>query len=981
MSIAALGQQRSDMSKSKPKVKSTVDLYLQLFASDGPMRAALLACSAALRLDDGIAIEVIRTVLPNERTIRQLLERIKVLGCVWTQRDEWWRFSEEVRVGFSDVLEQEWPKDLVVELRRRLAENADRVLLEVSDKGHRSRQVSLHAQFESAYQRMLIPNETDRGAEQFAEIWVAAGQTERQSVSFAVDYLSNELESRLGQLPPQVLFMRGMAAGSRGDHSNAEWNFRQVWERGKSGEIYAAAAQFLGQLSNERDLAESALRDSIDWHIDDESRGRAWHDLGDLLSRQTHRLPEAEYAYRQSLVLSRDTIHVAEVRHALDTMSSRQLTPPETRSAKIPLNDPKLRARQRNQIARRFRRTYENIFQEDILPPTGPFTPTLPELYVSDREWLASDFEKYPGEYPYEQLLDALFWTMHYKPTVFLVGDVGIGKSTLVDFYLRSYCPDRRSDDWKELLIVDIDFRNVSTLEDFDSVFYREFRIAIIRSFRMNRSGFDLISADNYAMWNARFDWESEHHKKAQEASHKSLLEYRAELVGIALAVIDDKTWVDYALRFISERLASRDTPSNTMPFKFVVLCLDNLDQSPLVVQAHAIAIVRRWLDRTFPVRIWQVYVPLRPESFSLIEHTVEPFPPHHVVHVGRPDIAKLLRARMRSAARLIASEEEGNIEQTAEREEAVPKLTKENCQAFMTEAFGAAKPSFVRLVERLAAGNIRRFLRLWEATLASVSLQRSFERSNFMGLPRMYAIGEYALRDGLITGHYAVHHRMDSIIANLFYAVRDPRTARDQLVGLYVLHVLSLDCGAENDVFEKLRPLGFSDIQVSTAIDYFRTKSICDIYEVDDEKLLDINEQILTAHIDLLSSPAYIDNMAMVTPVECHRLPQISITNGFEDDGFVERVRSTLAFLGQLRADEDEFVKTGRALSRFSDALAEIQVPCFFRQCALVYRERLLALRNRHYLPRIKEAEWEQLLNDRIFTLAGTSLPLLSVQ
>lgn len=48
-----------------PSRRDAADQYLQLFADDRPMRVALLACSAALWLDDEVALQVIHLLLPE----------------------------------------------------------------------------------------------------------------------------------------------------------------------------------------------------------------------------------------------------------------------------------------------------------------------------------------------------------------------------------------------------------------------------------------------------------------------------------------------------------------------------------------------------------------------------------------------------------------------------------------------------------------------------------------------------------------------------------------------------------------------------------------------------------------------------------------------------------------------------------------------------------------------------------------------------
>ena len=93
----------------------------------------------------------------------------------------------------------------------------------------------LLANFDAAYQRLLIPQQANKGAAQFIEMWQHSPPAAADATAKSVDYLAEELDQRLGKLPAEVLFLRGMAARARGDKRDQEKYFRQVWERGTYG--------------------------------------------------------------------------------------------------------------------------------------------------------------------------------------------------------------------------------------------------------------------------------------------------------------------------------------------------------------------------------------------------------------------------------------------------------------------------------------------------------------------------------------------------------------------------------------------------------------------------------------------------------------------------------------------------------------------------------------------------------------------------
>ena len=106
-------------------MNSTAEVYMEL-VGEGSARLALLACSAALRLDDNVAREAIQLVAQSNGSTDKTLRRIKRLGCVWKQWDGSWYIAEDVRSSFLERLYEEVPEATIVELRERLATHASR---------------------------------------------------------------------------------------------------------------------------------------------------------------------------------------------------------------------------------------------------------------------------------------------------------------------------------------------------------------------------------------------------------------------------------------------------------------------------------------------------------------------------------------------------------------------------------------------------------------------------------------------------------------------------------------------------------------------------------------------------------------------------------------------------------------------------------------------------------------------------------------
>ena len=302
---------------------STGKTYLEQFADDPVAQRALLACAAALRLDDESASAAIAAVAQANGRTRELLHTVKDLGCVWRQWDGSWYLAEDVRKELVGELHQRVPSEQVNKLRSQLADKADQRAAAMPPDG----QITTHqlriALIEAGYQRTMVPGQVEKGGEQLGAIWEKAAPAAGEATARSVDYLAPEIEEHIGQLPVQVLFLRGMAARARHDRADQEKYFRAVWEQGRPGQIFGAAAHFFGLLVRDRRVAEQALRDSVQWNEDPRHRAEAYHSLGNLLAKDRRRWPEAEDAYRASLNLLHDAPSQGQVWHSLGNLLAK----------------------------------------------------------------------------------------------------------------------------------------------------------------------------------------------------------------------------------------------------------------------------------------------------------------------------------------------------------------------------------------------------------------------------------------------------------------------------------------------------------------------------------------------------------------------------------------------------------------------------------------------------------------------------------
>ncbi len=300
----------------------TAKAYLQLL-EDEKAKLALMACSVALRLDDETARKSIDLVAQSNGSTNKLLYQIKNLGCVWKQWDGSWSIAEDVRFYLLQRLRMELPDKVQKELREYLATNSEQRAKQFSKDGQITAYGSRQATFEAAYHRTLISEQSTRGAEQLAQLWENSPPSAADATAESIDYLAPEIRRQLGEVPPEVLFLQGMAARRRGNKKDQEKYFRAVWEQGRPGLIFSIAAQLFGKLTRDPVIAERALRDALEWSQDDEGKAKVYHSLGDFLFRK-RRLPEAQNAYEQSLELRTEPIDKARVHHSLGNLFAEE---------------------------------------------------------------------------------------------------------------------------------------------------------------------------------------------------------------------------------------------------------------------------------------------------------------------------------------------------------------------------------------------------------------------------------------------------------------------------------------------------------------------------------------------------------------------------------------------------------------------------------------------------------------------------------
>jgi hypothetical protein len=531
--------------------------------------------------------------------------------------------------------------------------------------------------------------------------------------------------------------------------------------------------------------------------------------------------------------------------------------------------------------------------------------------------------------YAHEKHLDSLFWdpaTENRK--IYILGQVGCGKSTLIDYYLRCFCPSRgaRAEDFDQKFILHFDAIGIQDAVEYS---YNFFNLAqSMLRFHSEQRDFDIdkaVSRRPYTPSNIR-------------------------------------EWVWAALEEITRKGA---------PFKYTVIVIDNLDKTPADVQKRAIRDVDTWLKAP-TIRLWRVLIPLWPSTLTkLRNHGFDPMRNITEFPIGSVSMSHLLSFRIEALTAELSRLASGVLPQTAlQFVNAIQSLTEDKLLPRITS---------------LSNGDLRRKLSMWEAFLTgevSYAIWRHHQAD-----PEKRRSFEYELLDGLLRGSHDVFQPDHMRIANIFALSSGTKTCRDLLIGHHALTLLSHNVATRRAFAGDLLRLGY-DLEAVDAVErHLQMFNI--LHEIPTSTgtglgvEFEIHSEVVNAYLSLCMEPAYVDNVAMVTPVDQNALHRMKKTRGDKAEDFEARAESTLAFIEFLRNNECQFCDRQFLPSQvepdlFAYTLRVSQLPALWKRIALRYRDRLQGLRESSYLRHVPSAWWKEILQRRILAEAADSAEYL---
>lgn len=671
-----------------------------------------------------------------------------------------------------------------------------------------------------------------------------------------------------------------------------------------------------------------------------------------------------------------------------------------------------------NAIADAFLEEINKGLAEYILPDKfdstfSTFFPHDAPLYVSRRRWCMGD-EKPGDEFAYEECFHRQYWPAfgNDRPVLIVTGGEGVGKSTFIQYYFCCYLPNFYSfpygggnqedhANWRREcsrhVVLYVDLRRAPGKEAVERTITSAFA-------RQIRTLFPNLTIENdFAMWQRIARWDDPIHSEA-ERGLPDRRAYRAGFVAPFLALP--------AHRFVEEAiwyLAAQRNEHGERTY-YVTLVFDNLDQQDRETQHHAIQIVLSWLGErlyysTRPsssvadeghLGIWKAVLPLRRETLLSLSSVLEPVERKVIIQLGEVDESRLLARRgewLQSLVRATGKQVERDylIEEDQTRVyvplsnvEASLRVRRQLTYVLEEQVEGApsnllASPRTARLVEQFCNGSIRRFLRLRKRVAMSRSIEEALKASVRHQRTYRPILSDYLFLNGWITGprdHYD-RHDPDNDLLNLYDTTRQEPSPYALLIGPHLLYLLRRRRSRVDELAGLLTNIGYTEPEVQDCLEALHERGLFRFADLGSpaDRSIEIETNIIEAHEEFLTSPAYIDNMAMVTPVEGSLGAEMRLTVGYDPRDFVARARTTCSFLQQIyhdelavstwarqsprhRADADEFTKTFNSLG----------LPSVYRKAAVRYRRRIEALRGQFRLGPLAGADtWSSLLGKEV--------------
>ena len=386
-------------------------------------------------------------------------------------------------------------------------------------------------------------------------------------------------------------------------------------------------------------------------------------------------------------------------------------------------------------------------------------------------------------------------------------------------------------------------------------------------------------------------------------------------LAASRMVPITNEQWVKDALAFFG-----RDEQF----FAFLVIVMDNLDQSPIDRQKEAIRIAKG-LVREHSLRLYKIIVTLWPNSYNTLSAEMQPW------------------SEETSRFELPGLDADDYYEKRFDAANEATVTTDELtwAQGYARDFYNACRTNFFLFFDSFAGDDIRFRQKLLISTLTNPSLiddykaiKKSRERAKGSGSQAGEAfleVGEYLNFSSLLASECEGHERDLSPIANIFYA-SETDARLNLLLGFHLLWLLdyaSEDWLKRNTITSYLESLGHKPVDVEQALTYFVNKDILRAPQAPKPDRYFINYNFVKSYGYLVGQLPYLDNMTMVTPVSAKRLGKMVETTS--NTQFLKRKHSTLEFLDELREVESDWFNESDQLPSLDQFIGVERIPSVF--------------------------------------------------
>lgn len=534
-----------------------------------------------------------------------------------------------------------------------------------------------------------------------------------------------------------------------------------------------------------------------------------------------------------------------------------------------------------------------------ILPHRHPARRTFDKkdapMYVSRRPLRGSvrGVKITDPDFLYENLLFNVFWTPNQKKKfIFLTGTIGCGKSTLTDYFLRCYCPDIVADEEKfsKKMILHIDSKGCIDV---------------------NRFYFNVIASQKTFCETHGLDTLAKVAKGSGDARERSY---------------------DFLEALTNEM---RD---GALQGYYLVIVIDNIDQSPMDVQKEAITFAQDICEENSKVEVYKLFFPMWPNTLeNLADQNFLRIRPEEFtkIDLSAPEINHVVRRKVKRLLRSF-------------------KVNGKSAREYIRSIKHKVQPKEYGLIVGLSYNNLSLVLSHYAGLILSDGM-KTYESLT------EHAFREYQVIDSLVAGRYKTHNALSSLVLNPFCYGITRTDAPNSFLLPYLLFFLREQHYELEDVVKFFKRLSVSESTIVDCLEKLADKHVIhfDLYR-EGTKRICVHHRVRRAQIALLTAPAAIDNWAQTTPMPRSFVEGRTPTVGYVVDDFQKRVENTLSFLKFL--EDREAVIVNQLDEASLDELRKF-IPKVTREVKKSYRKRMRELKRRNDPVPYPEKWWDDVM------------------